>query len=476
VSPPLEEDLAAAPSIAAARTALEEHPGPVWIVGGAIRDALLGERVADADLAVTRGEEERAARAIAGVAGGSAFTLSEEFATWRAVAPTDGWHVDVAGLRADSIEDDLRARDFTVNAVALQLAGGEPIDPTGGVADADARILRAASEGAFEEDPLRLLRAVRLAAGLGLSLDGKTIELARAHASHAADPAGERQFAELRGMVAGSDPLTGMRLMEELALLPVVLPELEALRGVVQNPNHHLDVLGHTLAVLEEWLGIEADLPEFAGDLAQEVAEFLAEPLADELTRQGALRFGALFHDLGKPETRAEGAGYVTFIGHDEVGAQIIASICRRLRTSRALSGHLQGLALHHLRLGFLIHQQPLSRRAVYDYLVATEPVAADVTLLTMADRLAARGEGPLASPEMVNAHLDLAREMLREALAWHRDGSPRPPVSGDDLADELGLSPGPEMGRLLEELRAEAFTGEITGRSQALERARQLR
>ena len=104
--------------------------------------------------------------------------------------------------------------------------------------------------------------------------------------------------------------------------------------------------------------------------------------------------------------------------GTTRSGPEIIASICRRLRTSRALSGHLQGLALHHLRLGFLIHQRPLSRRAVYDYLVATEPVSADVTLLTVADRLAARGEGPLASPEMVEAHLDLAREMLRDALA----------------------------------------------------------
>jgi poly(A) polymerase len=227
--------------------------------------------------------------------------------------------------------------------------------------------------------------------------------------------------------------------------------------------------------VLEEWLGIEADLPSFAGDQAAEIEAFLAEPLADELTRLGALRFGALFHDLGKPETRSAGSGYVTFIGHDEVGARIIAGICRRLRTSRRLSTHLQGLALHHLRLGFLIHQRPLSRRAIYDYLVATEPVSADVTMLSVADRLAARGEGPLASPEMVEAHLDLAREMLREALAWHRDGPPRPPLSGDELEDELGLSPGPEMGRVLEELRAEAFTGEISSRSEALERARQL-
>jgi poly(A) polymerase len=468
------EALDRASSIAAARTALEEQ-GPAWIVGGAIRDALLGEQVSDADLAVERGREENAARAIAKVAGGSAFQLSEKHATWRAIASTDGWHVDVVALRADTIENDLRARDFTMNAMARSLASGQLIDPTGGVADAEARRLRAASEEAFREDPIRLLRAPRLAAGHDLAIEEDTAELARASAARAADPAGERQFAELRGIVAGPRPLLGIRLMDELALTAVVLPELEALRGVVQNPNHHLDVLGHTLAVLEEWLGLERDMASFAGDFAAEIDGYLGQPLADGLTRRDALRFGTLFHDLGKPETRSEGSGYVTFIGHDGVGAQIIGEVCRRLRVSRRLSTHLQGLALHHLRLGFLIHQRPLSRRMVYDYLVATEPVAADVTLLTVADRLAARGEGPLASAEMIQAHLDLALEMLRDALAWHRDGPPRPPVSGDELASELGLDPGPELGKLLEELRAETFTGEISGRDQALERARQL-
>jgi poly(A) polymerase len=468
------EELDRAPSVAAARTALEQQ-GPAWIVGGAIRNALLGEEVSDADLAVERGREEEAARAIAGVAGGTAFRLSEEHATWRAIASTDGWHVDVVALRADGIEDDLRARDFTVNAMARPLEGGELIDPTGGLVDAEARLLRAASDHAFRDDPIRLLRAPRLAAGHDLVLEPGSAELAREAAVAAANPAGERQFAELRGIVGGPRPLRGIELMDELGLTAVVLPELEALRGVVQNPNHHLDVLGHTLAVLEEWLGLERDMAAFAGELAPEIDAFLSEPLADELNRREALRFGALFHDVGKPETRSEGSGYVTFIGHDEVGARIIAGICRRQRVSRKLSTHLQGLALHHLRLGFLIHQRPLSRRMVYDYLVATEPVAADVTLLSVADRLAARGEGPLASPEMVEAHLDLAREMLRDALVWHRDGPPRPPLSGDDLARELGLQPGPQLGRLLEELRAETFTGEISDRDQALERARQL-
>jgi poly(A) polymerase len=466
--------LEAAPSIAAARTALEQE-GPAWIVGGAIRDALLGEGVSDADLAVERGREEDAARAIARVAGGTAFRLSEEHATWRALAPTDGWHVDVAALRDDTIDADLRERDFTVNAIARSLEGGDLIDPTGGLADAEAGLLRAVSDHAFRDDPIRLLRAPRLAAGHDLAIEPGTAELARADSARAADPAGERQFAELRGIVAGPRPLRGLELMDELGLTAVVLPELETLRGVVQNPNHHLDVLGHTLAVLEEWLGLERDLEGFAGELAPQIEAFLAEPLADGLDRREALRFGALFHDLGKPETRSEGSGYVTFIGHDEVGARIIAELCRRQRVSRRLSAHLQGLALHHLRLGFLIHQRPLSRRAVYDYLVATEPVAADVTLLSVADRLAARGEGPLASPEMVEAHLDLARQMLRDALVWHRDGPPRPPVSGDDLARELGLAPGPELGRVLDELRAETFTGEISGRDEALHRARQL-
>ena len=463
-----------APAVAAARTALEEQ-GPAWIVGGAIRDYLLGESVSDVDIALERGREESAARAIAGVAGGTAFQLSEEHATWRAIAPTDGWHVDVVALRADTIEDDLRARDFTVNAIARPLEGGELIDPTGGIPDSEARLLRTVSDRTFSDDPLRLLRAPRLAAGHELAIDPATAEAAQAASASAADPAGERQFAELRGIVAGPRPMRGIELMSELGVTAAVLPELEALRGVVQNPNHHLDVFGHTLAVLDEWLGLERDMEGFAGDLAPAIEAFLAEPLADQLSHRDALRFGALFHDLGKPETRSEGSGYVTFIGHDEIGAQIIAGICGRQRVSRKLSTHLQGLALHHLRLGFLIHQRPLSRRAVYDYLVATEPVAADVTLLTVADRLAARGEGPLASPEMIQAHLDLAREMLRDALIWHRDGPPQPPLSGDDLRRELDLQPGPELGRLLEELRAEAFSGEISDRDQALALARRL-
>jgi poly(A) polymerase len=474
MSADLERRLEDSRALATAREALEPDAS-AWIVGGAIRDALLGEAVESVDLAVEPGTERDAARAIAEAAGGFVFSLSEEHATWRAVAPEEAWHADVTALRAETIEDDLRARDFTVNAIAVPLTGGDPIDPAGGAEDAAGRTLRAVSRRSFADDPLRLLRAARLAARHGLELDPGTVSMARAEAGRAADPAGERQFAELRGMIAGPDPLRALAISDELEVTPVVLPELAGLRGVVQNPNHHLDVHGHTLTVLEHVLELERDLPRFCGEEAGRVEALLAEPLADELTRKDALRFGALLHDIGKPATRGERGSYVTFIGHDKVGAEVIATICRRLRTSRRLSEHLQGLALHHLRLGFLVHERPLSRRRIYDYLRATDPVGPDVTLLTAADRLSARGEGALASDEMIEAHLELVREILPAALDWHRDGLPRPPLNGDEVAIEVGLRPGPEMGRILEELRAASFAGEISDRDQALTLAREL-
>jgi poly(A) polymerase len=420
-------------------------------------------------------DERRAAQAIRDAAGGNCFRLSAEFGTWRALGPHGAWHADVTLLRDGGIEADLALRDFTVNAIALPLGRLEsaPLDPTGGLADVESRTLRAVSERSFLDDPVRVLRAARLATTLGFEPEPRTIELARLAAPRAGDAAGERQFAELRLILSGPDPVGGIRLLDELDASAAVLPELEALRGVEQNPNHHLDVHGHTMEVLAGLLGIERDLERYAGERAAEVERLLAEPLADQLTRGEALRFGALVHDVGKPATREESGGYVTFIGHDHEGARIVAGICDRLRVSRALRSHLVALTLHHLRLGFLVAERPLPARRVHDYLRATEPVSADVTLLSAADRLAARGQGPIASAEMVEAHLDLAREMLAAALDWRRDGPPAPPIRGDELARELGIEPGPELGRLLSEIEAAVYAGEVHDRGGAVELAR---
>lgn len=466
--------LDSAPLVALARRALGGGEG-VWIVGGAVRDAALGREVVDLDLAVV-GDPAPIAKAIARPGDGHSFELSAEFATWRAIAADHSWQIDVTALRGATIEADLGERDFTIGAVAVPLAGGEPLDPFDGLADLKRGLLRTVSERSFSADPLRLLRAARFAAGLELEIDSATVSQARAEALRAGEPAGERQLVELRKLVGGYAPLRGMQLLDELGLTAVVLPELEALHGVEQGPNHHLDVYGHTMAVLAHTLEVERDLDRFGGERGGELRALLNEPLADEMSRGTALRFGALLHDIGKPATRSERDGFVTFVGHDRDGVGIVGALCGRLRASRILTRHLQDLTLHHLRLGFMVHEAPLPARRVHDYLRATEPVGADVTLLTIADRLSARGSGPFATEEAIEAHLALARQMLADALDWRREGPPQPLLRGDELAAELGLGEGPEIGELLAELEAAQFAGEVGSRDEALSHVRSLR
>jgi poly(A) polymerase len=475
VTPPsLETALADAPSIAAARMALKDAGHDTWIVGGAIRDALLSEEVRDADLAVEPGSEEDAARAIARVAGGFAFQLSEEHATWRAASSSDGWHVDVAALRAESIEGDLAKRDFTVNAMARPRGGGDIIDPLGGRADLEERTLRVLGPGAYERDPLRPLRLARFVAELGFEPDEETRRLTAAAAPAVAQAAGERVFAELRRLVIAEGALEGLALADRLGLLRAVLPEVAELHEVEQSHYHHLDVYEHTLEVLARQIGLEERLDDlFGANDGARLRRVLDEPLADELTRAQALRFGALLHDIGKPATReVRPEGRVTFMGHDRLGERMVRSVCRRLRTSDRLARFLEGLTRHHLVLGFLVHERPLDRRRVYRYLARTSPVEVEVTLLSCADRLATRGR---RAEEATEAHLELARELMRAALDWREHGPPALPVRGDELARELGIAPGPELGRLLAELAEAAYAGEASTREEAVALARRL-
>jgi putative nucleotidyltransferase with HDIG domain len=437
-----------------------------WIVGGALRDELLGREVTDIDIAV-EGDPEAAARELAAEVRGPVFQLSESFGAWRVVDRREGRIYDFAPLQGETIEEDLAKRDFTVNAMARPREDGELIDPLGGRADLEARTLRVLGPAAYENDPLRPLRLARFAAELGFTPDEETERLTAAAAPRVAETSGERVFAELRRLVLAPGAVEGLALADRLGLLRAVLPELAALHDVEQSHYHHLDVYGHTLEVLERLIELERDA-------SGELREVLDEPLADELTRGEALRFGALLHDIGKPATyHVREDGRVTFMGHDRLGEEMVRAICRRLRTSERLCRFLEGVTRHHLVLGFLVHERPLDRHAVYRYLERTSPVEVEVTLLSVADRLATRGKN--AEPA-IDAHLELADELMTAALEWRRTGPPRVPVRGDELADELGIEPGPELGRLLDKLAEAAYAGEATDRQQAIELARTLR
>lgn len=457
--------------LAIARGALADRTA--WLVGGAVRDRLLGRATQDLDLAVA-GDVEGAARALSRAARAAAFPLSEDFGAWRVVARGGAWQADLAPLLGATIEQDLAQRDFTVNAIAEPLAGGDPVDPTGGRADLAARRLRMVSGAAFAADPLRVLRLPRFACELGLDPDPDTLRAAADHAAGLRRVAAERVFAELKRIVAAPDPLAGIDLMERVGALEAVLPELAALQGVEQSVYHHLDVYRHTLAVLGEVVALQRDPAAVLGaEHAEPVTALLAEPLADEITRGTALRFGALMHDIAKPQTRGiTDEGRITFWGHDAAGADLTRAILTRLHASERVRAHVVALARHHLRLGFLVRERPLPRRAEYRYLKACAPVEVDVTLLSVADRLATRGRKADAA---IAKHVQLARELLGPALDWRSHGAPAPLVRGDELADALGIARGPRLGELLAALEEAAYAGEAATRDEAIAYARTL-
>ena len=465
------DDLHWEPRVAAAREAVAEG----WIVGGTVRDALLERPLTDLDLAVPS-DPGPAAKAMAKRLDATAFRLSEEFGAWRVVARDHSFTCDIAPLQGETIEQDLSQRDFAANAIALPLADpqAEPIDPHGGTHDIESRTLRVLP-GAYQRDALRPLRLARLATELGFKPDTLTERetLAAAPATTQASP--ERIFAELRRLVIADRVLDGLALADRLGLIAAVLPELAALHGVEQSQFHHLDVHGHTLEVLREQLRIERDPQQvFGPELGPLVDALLDEPLADELTRAQALRFAALTHDIAKPATRqVMPNGRVTFIGHDAAGEEVISGICRRLRTSERLREFLGAIARHHLVLGFLVHERPLDRAAVYRYLRTCSPVEVEVTVLSCADRLATRGKN---ADRAIVLHLELARELMAAALEWRAAGPPKPPIKGNRLAKELGIAPGPELGALLAELAEARYTGEATTPDEAVALARRLR
>ncbi len=444
-----------------------------WLVGGAVRDAILGRPTADLDLAVD-GEVAAAARALARAARGPVFELSDAFGSWRVLAPDRSWQADLSPLRGGSLEADLALRDFTINAIAEPLAGGDRVDPHRGAHDLAARRLRAVGPRAFAEDPLRVVRLVRLAAELGLEVEPATAALARTSATGAAAVAQERVLAELKRIVAGDGVIASLALMDDLGVTAAILPELHALHGVEQNRYHHADVHAHTIEVLEQTVGLQADPGATFGEAhADAVRAVLAEPLGEDVDRAFGLRLGALLHDVAKPLTLGRrDDGSPTFVGHDSAGAELSREILTRLRAGEKLKAHVSALARHHLRLGFLVHETPLARRSLYRYLRATEPVEVDVTLLSVADRLATRGR---KAQESIAKHVDLARAVLPAALAWRAQGRRVPLVRGDALAAELGLGDGRELGRLLTEIDEARFAGEIGTREEALALAARL-
>ncbi len=479
------------PLVAALRPLLARSDHPVYLVGGAVRDALLGlPSRHDLDFA-TGGDAVELGRSVADALHGAFFILDAERETARVIL--EDAVLDFARFRGEDLLTDLRDRDFTVNAIALPVESAAIdaiIDPSGGEDDLAAGVIRATGPQAMDSDAIRGLRAVRQAAELNSRLLPDTRELIRSAASRLATVSAERVRDELARMLVAPRPAASIRLLDELGLLSYVLPELVPSRGIDQPLPHRLDVFEHTLAVLEQLdsllRALASPQPSDRGPIAllrSELAPF-AGPLRDHLARPTAggrngrmlLLLSALLHDVGKPASRSvDEDGRIRFLGHEQVSAELARQRARELALSGSEVRQVTTIVNHHMRPAWLALTSPIghpSRRSIYRFFRDTGANGLDICLLSLAD-----GLGTGAPPETDDwARRVKSAATLIDHYINHRTQtvSPRPLLSGRELMTALDLAEGPEVGELLQLIQEAQAAGEIDTAAGAIALARE--
>ncbi len=485
------------PLIETVRQICVERGVRAWLVGGAVRDGLLGRVVHDWDLAVER-DAIPLARSVANRLDADVYVLDAEHDTARVILADTT--IDFARLRGDNLAGDLAARDFTINAMAIDLdRPADVIDLFHGADDLDEGIIRAIGEDSLTSDPIRLLRAVRQSVAFAFEIDPQTASWIKDHAALIAGTSVERIRDELIKMLIEPGAYDTLWLLDAFDLLPHVLPEVTALKGVHQSLPHHWDVFEHTGRVLDSlelictrWLGIEqADegaamlpiLPMFVWDsliftlgaFADNLRTHLkAYAISEDRSRMNLLKWAALLHDVGKPATRTvEDSGRTRFLRHEEIGAELAADRLRALKFSSDEIDRVIGIIRGHMRPHHLA-EALLTRRAIYRFFRDSKDYGVDILLLSLADHLATHG--PDLDQARWVARLGLMSEMLSAYFERREEiVAPPPLVTGDDVMAALNLQPGKQVGVILDAIREAQAAGEVATKEEALELAKQV-
>jgi len=483
----------------------EAHP--CHVVGGFIRDCVLGCASRDVDLAIA-GNPFQVAQEVARTLGASYVPLDEAHLVARVVlqlprsadrgsraAETTPFVIDFTGYEG-TLDADLRRRDFTIDAIAVPAAvvasafSGErlaweriaqhAVDPTGGLQDLSAKRLRATGPSVFEVDPGRLLRAMRLAREFSLTIEPRTEAAIRASAGLLSEVAAERTREELLRLLALPDAGASLHALDRLGLLTSLFPELERCRGVEQPTVHFWDVLEHSIQTVStfemvsaesEWrYGNEEMLDYVPNDPACRV--HLEEMVSTEASRATLIKLACLLHDIAKPQTRVlDDTGRARFLGHATDGAAMVRDMLQRLRFSTGEVAYIEVLVRHHLRPAQMSCEGMPTSRAVYRFFRDSDGAGIGILYVAMADYLACRG--PLFTMSEWHGVCGLVRYILSEHRRQEAVIAPSKIIDGHELMRVLGLGPGPTVGTLLETIRESQAAGLISSSEEAIQLAR---
>ena len=458
-----------------------------YLVGGFVRDLLSERESADIDLAV-QADALITAQEMAAALEGKYVLLDEEHGLARVVffsgdevAGKRPCYIDLSTLSGD-IEDDLGRRDFTINAMAVPLESFletnsplDVIDPFRGRVDLDHRQIRVVSRTVFQEDPLRLLRAIRLAAELDLVVLSDTELLIRQSAPLIIQVSGERIHEELVRIFGTLQTGRFVRYMDDLGLLTALIPELESGREVEQPQEHHWKVLDHAIESVSAAGFLLRQGDWRYGDLERlreipwsaDLDRFFHAEVVYGTTQAILFKIAALLHDIAKPETRILDKERIRFFGHDQQGAETVRDIMGRLRFSKKETDLVEKMVRFHMRPTQIGHEEVPSPRAVFRYFRDTGSAGISVLFLSLADHMAARG--PNLDTEQWRWHVNQVTFLLHEYFNKKETVSPPSLINGHDLIRLFKLKPGPKIREILESVKEAQAAGEIGTRDEAL-------
>ena len=470
----------------------------IYLVGGAVRDLLLSRISPDLDFALPANGISLA-RKVANALHADFLPLDEERDTGRVIFTDESGSrifLDFAVYRGANLTEDLRGRDFTINAIAYDLRDETIIDPNEGGKDLRAKIIRACSPTSLSDDPVRILRAIRQAAAFDFHIEKNTRELMKQSVDQLVRISPERLRDEVFKILKGPKPDACILALEMIGVLPYLMPELVAMKGVEQSEPHMFDVWTHTLAVLDYLdqiisalrVGYDAEKTNdmFTGLLGlrlgryrEQIANHFVEPLNVDRSLRSLLFFAALYHDVSKPETKTiEESGRTRFFDHDVKGAEIAAERLRFFNVSNDEIERAQTIIRNHMRIHFFADRlekenQTPSRKAIYRFFRDSGKAGVDLVLLGLADLRATRAHA--LTIETWTVYLDVARILLENYFEKPEETiSPPRLLDGTVLMKELQIQPGPLVGQLLESIRENQAAGKIETREQALAFARE--
>jgi poly(A) polymerase len=453
-----------------------ENKGVVlYLVGGFLRDLILKREKEnpDFDFAI----KSRAidfARSLARKLKCGFVVLDKEHGSCRLVKKSGGkvYTFDFTDFCGKNLEDDLKHRDFTINAIAVKLEEAlRPgdldkilIDPFKGQADIKKKAVKVVDSGAFAEDPLRILRAFSFAAMLNFNIDNNSLKLAKANKEKLVSVSGERIRDEIFKVLATDRSYDYFFALDKLKILDIIFPEIKKMRKIGQGPYHHLDVWQHTLETVRQLELI------FKGISDKEISAYLNTEISSLRRRKALLKFGAFLHDFGKPKTLRHQKGRTTFHGHERVGLRIAENVAKRLKLSNDEIYSLHKMVLWHLRPGYLADTNNPTPRAKFRYLRDAGIEALSILLLSLADQRSTKG--PLTTFNARKQHERVVARLIKEYLEKSREKPQKRLINGNEVMKKFKLTPSPLIGKILfaiEELQA---IGKVKNKEEALKAA----